>query len=70
MSSAIMSAHPSQHLTSPQLLLFARGVWSLFHLWPALRLAVAEGWGGDESQAKRVWFISTVVDEFEDSTLR
>lgn len=66
--SAIMSAHPSQHLTSPALLLFARGVWSLLHIWPALRLAVSEEWGGDESKAKRIWFISTVVDEFEEKS--
>ncbi|KAL7413188.1 Pre-rRNA-processing protein TSR2-domain-containing protein [Mrakia frigida] len=61
-STASTSAPP----TSPTILLFARGVWSLFHLWPALRLAVAEQWGGDDSAEKRVWFISTIVDEFED----
>lgn len=54
---------------SPSILLFARGVYALFHLWPALRIAVAEEWV-DDAQAKRIWFISTIVDEFEDSTLR
>lgn len=52
--------------TSPTILLFARGVYSLFHLWPALRLAVTSQWGGEDSASKRIWFISTVVDEFED----
>jgi len=66
MSAPSAAATTSTPPTSPTILLFARGVWSLFHLWPALRLAVAEQWGGDDSAEKRVWFISTIVDEFED----
>lgn len=50
---------------TPAIQLFARGVWSLFLLWPALRLAVSQEWGGPESKEKRLWFASTIVDEFE-----
>jgi pre-rRNA-processing protein TSR2 len=50
---------------SPDLALFARGTIALFTLWPALRLAVSEQWGGPESAEKRTWMISEVVDYFE-----
>lgn len=50
---------------SPDLALFARGTIALFTLWPALRLAVSEEWGGPESADKRTWMISEVVDYFE-----
>ncbi len=46
---------------------FARGVLSIIDLWPALRLAVAEEWGGPDSGAKRTWIASSVVDLFEES---
>ncbi|CDZ98497.1 Uncharacterized conserved protein [Phaffia rhodozyma] len=55
---------------TPTIALFARGVWSLFLLWPALRLAVAQEWGGPESKEKRLWFASTIVDEFESRHLK
>lgn len=66
MSASTSTPAPPPAPTSPTILLFARGVYSLFHLWPALRLAVTQQWGGDDSFEKRIWFISTVVDEFED----
>jgi pre-rRNA-processing protein TSR2 len=50
---------------TPDLALFARGTIALFTLWPALRLAVSEQWGGPESAEKRTWMISEVVDYFE-----
>jgi pre-rRNA-processing protein TSR2 len=50
---------------TPDIPLFARGTIALFKLWPALKLAVAEQWGGSESAEKRTWMISEVVDYFE-----
>lgn len=52
---------------SPPLVLFARGVISTLNLWPALRAAVEGGWGGPESQQKRTWLASAIVDSFEDA---
>lgn len=69
MSASTSAPAPSAPPTSPTILLFARGVYSLFHLWPALRLAVSQQWGGDDSAEKRIWFISVVVDEFEEKSL-
>lgn len=51
--------------TTPDMTLFARGTIALINLWPALKLAVSEQWGGPESAEKRVWMISEVVDYFE-----
>lgn len=51
---------------SPVILLFARGVLSLFQSWTVMRSAVLQSWGGPESEAKRTWFASMVVDEFEE----
>lgn len=50
---------------SPTSILFARGVIARLEIWPALRLAVDEGWGGPESAEKRTWIASVVVDAFE-----
>jgi pre-rRNA-processing protein TSR2 len=50
---------------TPDIALFARGTIALFTLWPALRLAVSEEWGGPDSKEKRTWMISEVVDYFE-----
>jgi pre-rRNA-processing protein TSR2 len=35
-------------------------------LWPALRIAVEQGWGGPDSRAKRRWLASVLVDAFDD----
>ncbi|KAL0948906.1 hypothetical protein HGRIS_009015 [Hohenbuehelia grisea] len=51
---------------SPSSILFARGVIAKLHLWPALRLAVLEGWGGPEGAEKRTWIASVIVDAFEE----
>jgi pre-rRNA-processing protein TSR2 len=69
MSTSISTTASSTPVQSPSILLFARGVYALFHLWPALRLAVSEDWV-DDAQAKRIWFISTIVDEFEEKDIR
>jgi pre-rRNA-processing protein TSR2 len=34
-------------------------------LWPALRVAVEQGWGGPSSREKRRWLASEVVDAFD-----
>jgi pre-rRNA-processing protein TSR2 len=50
------------HLTT-----FARGVLAIVELWPALRLAVSEQWGGTESEDKRTWIASSIIDLFEEA---
>lgn len=51
---------------APTLVAFARGVISILSLWPAMRLAVDQGWGGPESAQKRRWLSSVIVDAFEE----
>ena len=50
---------------NPSLVLFARGVIARLELWPALRIAVEQGWGGPDSHAKRRWLASVLVDAFD-----
>ncbi|KAL1411901.1 rRNA accumulation-related protein [Vanrija albida] len=50
---------------APEILLFARGVVALLDLWPALTIAVREGWGGHESADKKTWLASELIDSFE-----
>ncbi|TBU27746.1 Pre-rRNA-processing protein TSR2-domain-containing protein [Dichomitus squalens] len=45
---------------------FARGVIARLAYWPALRIAVDQGWGGPESAEKRTWLASVLVDDFEE----
>ncbi|OCH87093.1 hypothetical protein OBBRIDRAFT_689997, partial [Obba rivulosa] len=47
-------------------ILFARGVIARLALWPALRIAVDQSWGGPESAEKRTWLASVLVDAFEE----
>ncbi|KAH9963290.1 Pre-rRNA-processing protein TSR2-domain-containing protein [Russula dissimulans] len=49
----------------PALVLFARGVIARLELWPALRVAVEQGWGGPSSREKRRWLASEIVDAFD-----
>lgn len=51
---------------SPTSVLFARGVIARLAVWPALRVAVDQGWGGPESAEKRTWMASVIVDAFEE----
>ncbi|THG94761.1 hypothetical protein EW026_g6770 [Hermanssonia centrifuga] len=51
---------------APTSVLFARGVIARLALWPALRIAVEQGWGGPESAEKRTWLASVIVDAFEE----
>lgn len=50
---------------APEILLFARGLVALLDLWPALTIAVREGWGGPDSAEKKTWLASEIIDHFE-----
>ncbi|CAD6937911.1 unnamed protein product [Tilletia controversa] len=43
---------------------FARAVLLRFSIWPTLKTAVAEQWGGPDSQDKRDFLVGHLVDEF------
>ncbi|OBZ66654.1 Pre-rRNA-processing protein TSR2 [Grifola frondosa] len=61
-----MSESPAPSTSAPPtLVLFARGVIARLAYWPALRIAVDQGWGGPESAQKRTWLASVLVDAFE-----
>ncbi|KAI0726846.1 Pre-rRNA-processing protein TSR2-domain-containing protein [Fomitopsis betulina] len=63
MSASTSTTAPSAPpLTS---VLFARGVIARLTIWPALRVAVAENWGGSAGAEKRTWLASELVDAFE-----
>ena len=47
---------------------FAKGVVARLALWPALQIAVQNGWGGPDSAQKRTWIASVIVDTFEQPT--
>lgn len=49
---------------------FEQAVACALHLWPALTLAVQNGWGGPDSIDKRDWFAGAVVDLFPEFTDR
>ena len=56
----------------PTRILFARGVIARLELWPALRIALEQGWGtasggGPSSREKRRWLASEIVDAFVDN---
>ncbi|KAI0786526.1 Pre-rRNA-processing protein TSR2-domain-containing protein [Abortiporus biennis] len=56
----------SSSQVSPSSILFARGLIARLSTWPALRVAVDQGWGGPESAEKRTWLASVIVDTFEE----
>lgn len=62
-------ASSSTSAQTGNLTLFARGVLAVIELWPALRLAVAEEWGGPDSADKRTWIGSAIIDLFEPALL-
>ncbi|KAK0534090.1 rRNA accumulation- protein [Tilletia horrida] len=43
---------------------FARGILLRFALWPTLKTAVAEQWGGPDSASKRDFLVGHLVDEY------
>ena len=65
MSSVTSPPPPTTPAPNPTLVLFARGVIARLELWPALRIAVEQGWGGPDSLAKRRWLASELVDAFD-----
>lgn len=54
---------PADQPTATQLL-FARAVILTMELWPVMRLAVSEQWGGHESREKRDFLVSYLCDEY------
>ena len=64
MSASTSSTAPA--VPSQTSVLFARGVIARLAYWPALRIAVDQGWGGPESAEKRTWLASVLVDDFEE----
>ncbi|KAI5116888.1 hypothetical protein M0805_009278 [Coniferiporia weirii] len=66
MASSSTTAAPTS-APEPKLVLFARGVIARLSIWPALRVAVDQSWGGPESAQKRTWIASVVVDAFDPS---
>lgn len=55
----------SESAPPPSSILFARGVIARLSIWPILRLAVQDGWGGPSSAQKQTWLASTILDSFE-----
>ncbi|CAO1616233.1 unnamed protein product [Sympodiomycopsis kandeliae] len=47
-----------------QQLLFARGVILTFQLWPSMRAAISQEWGGPDSQDKCDFIISYICDTY------
>ena len=64
---AVPAALPPPNPNSA-LILFARGVIARLEHWPALRVAVEQGWGGPSSRDKRRWLASEIVDAFDSSS--
>ena len=63
---AVAPPAPAPAPPNPSLILFARGVIARLELWPALRIAVEQNWGGPSSRDKRRWLASSIVDAFDD----
>ncbi|KZV73607.1 hypothetical protein PENSPDRAFT_648755 [Peniophora sp. CONT] len=53
--------------SSTTLSLFARGTLARLALWPVMRAAIENSWGGPRSAAKRTWLAGELVDAFERS---
>lgn len=63
-SSSTASAAAAEEQPTPQQLLFAKSIMLTFELWPAMRLAVSEEWGGPDSADKRDFLLSHLCDEY------
>jgi pre-rRNA-processing protein TSR2 len=67
-ATATAEAPPPAPAPNPALILFARGVIARLELWPALRIALEQGWGSSgpssSSREKRLWLASEIVDAF------
>ncbi|THH32149.1 hypothetical protein EUX98_g2022 [Antrodiella citrinella] len=66
--SASISSQPAQAAFPPPStsVLFARGVLACLAIWPALRVAVDQRWGGPDSASKSTWLAGVIVDAFEE----
>ena len=58
-------ADNTQKCAPASLVAFARGVIARLAVWPVLRLAVQENWGGPKAEDKRTWLAPEIVDAFE-----
>ena len=58
---------PAMQPSQPSTLLFARGILALLDLWPALHIAITQGWGHPDSVSIKPWLASVLVDQFETS---
>lgn len=65
MSASASTSQPAPAPPPPASVLFARGVIARLAIWPALRAAVEQSWGGPDGAAKRTWLASVLVDAFE-----
>ena len=61
---AVHGAHEAPDTPTKEQLQFARSVYILLELWPALRQAVQEQWGGELSEEKRAFLLSHLCDEY------
>lgn len=58
------STIPTPSQEDQALSLFARSTLDLFHIWPALRLAITHGWGGSSGSQARTHLAEDIVDLF------
>ncbi|CBQ68492.1 conserved hypothetical protein [Sporisorium reilianum SRZ2] len=63
-TSVAATAMEADDQPTPQQLLFAKSIMLTFELWPAMRLAVAEEWGGSDSADKRDFLLSHLCDQY------
>lgn len=58
------TADSSEAAPTQQELQFARATYIILAMWPAMRQAVLEMWGGPESEEKRDFLLSHLCDEY------
>lgn len=63
-ASSSAAVAPVDDIPTPQQLLFAKSIMLTFELWPAMRLAVSEQWGGPDSADKRDFLLSHLCDQY------
>ncbi|WFC94400.1 rRNA accumulation- protein [Malassezia brasiliensis] len=63
-ASARPAADNTEAAPTQQELQFARATYIILAMWPAMRQAVLEMWGGPESEEKRDFLLSHLCDEY------
>lgn len=63
-ASVRQTAESSEAAPTQQELQFARATYIILAMWPAMRQAVLEMWGGPESEEKRDFLLSHLCDEY------